>query len=215
MSDLLLFAAIDHFTKGDGRRQWYHGHDKKPLRAEESRVHQDLGDPGSTRGSGGGPDGNQGEQAMPALFGVEVGGKGPKLGDHEHPEHADPEVECDARVRKVFDKKTGLNRPEDSQVQYTENRGAGDEVAAPVSIGQSAVEPHHGDQQKALPKARVSLDLHFGKSADIGNGNPSLPQGFDEVVGAQNEKDVGEHQEGGETLPRMYIRKKAKKSIQF
>ena len=131
---------------------------------------------------------------MSALFGVEVGGKGPELGDHEYPEHADPEIEDDARVRKVFDKKTGLNHPEDSQVRNTENRGAGDKVAPSPSIGKPAVKPHHKDKQKALPKARVSLDLHLGKSADIGNSDPSLPQGLDEVIGAQNEKDVGEHQ---------------------
>jgi len=56
------------------------------------------------------------------LFGEEVGGKSPELGDHEYPEHANPEIEDDARVRKVFDEKTGLNRPENSQVRYTENR---------------------------------------------------------------------------------------------
>ena len=151
---------------------------------------------------------------MSTLFGIEVGGKGPELGDHEYPEHADPEIEDDARVRKVFDKKTGLKRPEGSQVRYTENRGTGDKVAPPPSIGKPAVKPHHQDKQKALPEARVSLDLHLGKSADIGHGDPSLPQGLDEVIGAQDEKDVGEHQQGGDALPCMDLGENTKESIQ-
>ena len=151
---------------------------------------------------------------MSALFGVDVGGKGPELGDHEYPEHADPEIEYDARIRKIFDKKTGLNRPENRQIRYTEKRGAGDKVTSPPSIGKPAVEPHHRDEQKALPEARVGLDLHLGKSGNIGNGDPSLPQGFDEVIGAQNEKDVGEHQQGSNAFACMYIREETKESIQ-
>jgi hypothetical protein len=60
----------------------------------------------------------------------------------------------------------------------------GDEVAAPVPTGEPAVEPHHRDQQKTLPKARISLNLHFGKPGDIRNCNPTFPQGLDEIVGA-------------------------------
>jgi hypothetical protein len=54
----------------------------------------------------------------------------------------------------------------------------------------------------------------FVSPADIGNGDPSLPQGFDEVIGAQNEKDVGEHQQGGDAFPCMDLREKTKESIQ-
>ena len=193
----------------------YHGHNKEPLGSEKSGVHQCAGDPRSACSSGGGPDGNQRKEAISALFGVEIGCISPELRDHEYPEHADPEIENDARVRKVFDEKAGLNRPEDRQVRYAEKRGARNKVAAPPSIGKPAVEPYHRDKQKALPEARVGLDLHFGKSGDIGNGDPSLPQGLDEVIGAQNEKDVGEHQQGGDAFPCMYIREKTKKSIQL
>lgn len=113
-----------------------------------------------------------------------------------------------------MDKKTGLNRPENSHVRHTENRGAGNKIASPPPVGKPAVKQDHREKQKALAEARVRLDLHFGKSADIGHGDPSLPQGLDEIIGAQNEKDIGEHQQGGDALPCMDLREKTKESIQ-
>ena len=46
--------------------------------------------------------------AIAALIAIEVGCEGPELSHDEHPEHADPEVEGNARYRESLDEEPRL-----------------------------------------------------------------------------------------------------------
>ena len=188
------FPGVHPPGKGDGEAERQQRDQQQHIRRHDSRLHQPSRDRGPKGASGGGPDGDERKDPATHSVAVDVGCESPELGHDEHPEHAHPEIEDDPHERQVVEKEPRLKRPEDDDIPHEEDRGAGDEITPRPGFRETSVERNHGDQDQRLEETRIGLDLDLRQTLDVRDGNPSLAKGFHEIVGAQHQEDVREHE---------------------
>ena len=106
-----------------------------------------------------------------------------------------------------------LQEPEDHHVGDAKQRGAGEQRDPVPAVREAGIPADHEQQQDALRKAGIGLDLHLRQALDIGDRNPALAQRFDKIVGQQDQEYVGEHHERGAAFAGFYLGEQAQQSF--
>ncbi len=133
------------------------------------------------------PDHDDRKQPFARFLAVDVVGERPELRDQRDVEDADPDEERDADEgdARRYRHREQLDADDEEQ-------GDADEQPGPIdAVGEPAVQRHEPDQDQRLAGCRIGSD--FGASAEE---NQRLPDGLDDRVADEQQKNVRQHQQG-------------------
>ena len=137
-STTLLITTAKTRSAGGNQQQLRHAH----------QGNEPAGEHASHHGAEGTPTGDDGEEPLALLLGVQVVGEGPELRHDHQVEDAHPEEEDHP------DRDVGPGKPVEGDQTEDEEGGDGVEQRAPRQpVGQGAIGGHQAEEQDACPAA--------------------------------------------------------------
>ncbi len=146
---------------------------------------------------------NHRKQPLALLFGVEIGGKRPELGDHHHVEDAHPEKKHDADAHAGRER-----RKKQQEIRCEEERDPLHQLDAVDARRQHAVRGHNPQEQQRLPGRRITLHLGATLAED-----ETLSRGLQQVIPEQHEEHRGHHQQGTRPFAAAHVRKRREQPL--